>query len=86
LHPAGIGENLFTMKTHLRHATNMSVSLPAGMQEQLRRAAFDDNRSVSSLVAALVDAYLTREGYNYPERELVAPRPVAQQTRLGLDY
>ena len=64
----------------------MSVSLPAQMQEQLRQAAYDDNRSVSSLVAALVDAYLVREGYAYAGREHVAPRPVARQSRLELNY
>jgi hypothetical protein len=56
------------------------------MQEQLRQAAYDDNRSVSSLVTALVDAYLTREGYKYPGRDIVAPRPVARQERLPLAY
>lgn len=62
----------------------MSVSLPIEMQQQLRQAAFDDNRSASSLVAALVDAYLTREGYHYPRRNEIAPRPIARQTRLNL--
>ena len=77
---------MFTMKRHLRHSTSISVSLPIEMQEQLRQAAFDDNRSASSLVAALVDAYLTREGYKYPGRERIAPRPIARQTRLELSY
>jgi hypothetical protein len=81
---ADISEILFTMKRQVRHSTNMSVSLPAQMQQQLRQAAFDDNRSVSSLVAALVDAYLTREGYAYSGREQLAPRPIARQTRLDL--
>jgi hypothetical protein len=77
---------MFTMERQSRHSTNMSVSLPVQMQEQLRQAAFDDNRSVSSLVAALVDAYLTREGYNWPGREQVAPRAATQQTRLEFNY
>lgn len=74
------------MKRHTRNLRNVSVSLPAEMQEQLRQAAFDDNRSVSSLVTALVDAYLTREGYHYPGRESISPRPVARQTRLTMNY
>lgn len=73
------------MKRFSRNLKSVSVSLPATMQEQLRQAAFDDNRSVSSLVTALVDAYLTREGYNYPGREMVSPRPVARQTRLPIN-
>jgi hypothetical protein len=73
------------MKRFSRNLKSVSVSLPATMQEQLRQAAFDDNRSVSSLVTALVDAYLTREGYNYPGRETGSPRPVARQTRLPIN-
>jgi hypothetical protein len=56
------------------------------MQEQLRQAAYDDNRSVSSLVTAIVDAYLIREGYNYHGRDAISPRPAARQTRLALNY
>jgi hypothetical protein len=74
------------MKRLLRHSTNISVSLPIEMQEQLRQAAHDDNRSASSLVAALVDAYLTREGYKYPRRDEIALRPATRQTRLELNY
>jgi len=74
------------MKGMIRHSTNISVSLPGEMQEMLRLAARDDNRSVSSLVTALVDAYLTREGYKYHGRERIAPRPVARQTHLDFDY
>lgn len=74
------------MKRHTRNLTSVSVSLPAEMQEQLRLAAYDDNRSVSSLVTALVDAYLIREGYLYPRRDSISPRPVARQTRLSLNY
>lgn len=77
---------MFIMKRQIRHSINMSVSLPVQMQEQLRQAALDDNRSVSSLVAAIVDSYLIREGYAYPGREHVAPRPIARQTRLNLRY
>jgi|WetSurMetagenome_2_1015567.scaffolds.fasta_scaffold738997_1 hypothetical protein len=73
------------MKGMIR-TTNISVSLPGEMQEKLRQAAKDDNRSVSSLVTALVDAYLIREGYKYPGRERIAPRPVARQARLEFDY
>ena len=71
------------MKSFTRHSTNISVSLPGEMQEKLRQAAHDDNRSVSSLVTALVDAYLVREGFKYPGRERIAPRPAARQTRLN---
>jgi hypothetical protein len=74
------------MKRHTRNLTSLSVSLPVEMQEQLRLAAYDDNRSVSSLVTALVDAYLTREGYKYPGRDAISPRPVTRQARLALDY
>lgn len=77
---------MFTMKRILHSSTNMSVSLPAVMQEKLRQAAQDDHRSVSSLVAALVDAYLTREGYLYPGRENLGLRPVTRQSRIEFEY
>jgi len=70
------------MKGMIRHSTNISVSLPGEMQEMLRRAALDDNRSVSSLVTALVDSYLVREGYKYPGRDRIAPRPATRQTHI----
>jgi hypothetical protein len=72
------------MKSRTRRSTNISVSLPGEMQEMLRRAAVDDNRSVSSLVTALVDSYLVREGYKYPGRDRIAPRPVARQTHFAI--
>jgi len=77
---------MFTMKTMIRRSTNMSVSLPANMQEKLRQAASDDHRSVSSLVAAIVDAYLVREGYVYPGREELGLRPAARQLRIDFEY
>jgi hypothetical protein len=77
---------MFTMKRILHSSTNMSVSLPAVMQEKLRQAAQDDHRSVSSLVAALVDAYLTREGYLYSGRETLGLRPVTRQSRIEFEY
>ncbi len=46
-----------------RNARNLSVSLPADLLQLLRQAAYDDNRSVSSLVTALVRNHLDREGY-----------------------
>ena len=51
------------MKRKGRNARNLSVSLPGDLLEGLRQAAFDDNRSVSSLVTSLVQGHLEREGY-----------------------
>lgn len=64
---------------------NMSVSLPANMHDKLRQAACDDNRSVSSLVAAIVDAYLVREGYVYSGREQLGLRPATRQIRIDFE-
>mgnify|MGYP003830976549 CR=1 FL=1 len=71
------------MKNYTRRSTNLSISLPSEMQEVLRQAAFDDNRTVSSLIAALVDSYLIREGYILPEQGLRI-RPLPVQTRLDM--
>ncbi len=73
------------MKFRTRKSSNLSVSLPEDMQELLRRAAADDNRSVSSLVTALVGAYLIREGYMSAHHggEYVHSAP-PHQTRLQL--
>lgn len=42
---------------------NISVSLPEPLRKQAKKAASDDNRSVSSLVSSLLKSYLVREGY-----------------------
>ncbi len=67
------------MKRSGRNATNLSVSLPGELLELLRQAAFDDNRSVSSLVTSLVQSHLDREGYLRQPSAAPAPR----QARLG---
>jgi len=53
------------------------------MHEVLRLAALDDNRSVSSLVTALVDTYLRREGYLTKDVDFHR-EPLSRQTRLNL--
>lgn len=54
---------MFTMKTKKSSTVNLSVSLPPHLREMARQAAFDDNRSVSSLVACALQNHLRREGY-----------------------
>jgi post-segregation antitoxin (ccd killing protein) len=54
---------MFTMKTKKSSTVNLSVSLPPHLREVARQAAFDDNRSVSSLVACALQNHLRREGY-----------------------
>ncbi|MFA5257602.1 MAG: hypothetical protein WC360_05570 [Opitutales bacterium] len=71
------------MRRRAKHATGISVSLPAEMHEVLRLAALDDNRSVSSLVTALVDTYLRREGYLTKDVDFHR-EPLSRQTRLNL--
>jgi hypothetical protein len=51
------------MKTKKLSTVNLSVSLPPHLREVARQAAFDDNRSVSSLVACALQNHLRREGY-----------------------
>lgn len=43
--------------------TNVSISLPPALRDAARQAAFDDNRSLSSLVARLLSQHLQKEGY-----------------------
>ncbi|MBN1404034.1 MAG: hypothetical protein JW942_06155 [Opitutales bacterium] len=64
---------------------SVSISLPEHMQEQLRLAAEDDNRSVSNLVSSIIGAYLIREGYLNANAngEYVHSAP-PRQTRLRL--
>lgn len=70
------------MKRRGRNATNLSVSLPGELLELLRQAAFDDNRTVSSLVAALVRGHLDREGYL---KTTCPSGPMQRQTRLPFE-
>ncbi len=42
---------------------NISISMTDFLRRQLRRAATDDHRSVSSLVTGLLRVHLRREGY-----------------------
>ena len=51
------------MKTKKTSTVNLSVSLHPHLREVARQAAFDDNRSVSSLVACALQNHLRREGY-----------------------
>ena len=66
---------------------NISISMSRGLQDVARRAAFDDNRSLSSLVGALIKSYLQREGYidqaGEPILTETSERPPLQ-TRLKL--
>ncbi len=52
-----------TMKKQSRHHVNLSVSLPQDLRDAARQAAFDDNRSVSSLIATVLKGHLSDEGY-----------------------
>ncbi|QYY34939.1 hypothetical protein [Ruficoccus sp. ZRK36] len=51
------------MKTKKTTTVNLSVSLSPQLREVARQAAFDDNRSVSSLVVCALQDHLRREGY-----------------------
>lgn len=51
------------MKDPKLRTINVSISLPPALREAARQAAFDDNRSFSSLVARLLNQYLQKEGY-----------------------
>lgn len=51
------------MKHNEQRTTNVSISLPQPLRDAARQAAFDDNRSFSSLVAWLLKEHLQREGY-----------------------
>ena len=42
---------------------NLSVSLPQDLRDAARQAAFDDNRSLSSLIASALKGQLLAEGY-----------------------
>lgn len=57
-------------------ATTLSVSLPRELHEPARQAAFDDNRSLSSLITALLTQHLRREGYlpDHPTTAETSPR------------
>jgi hypothetical protein len=41
----------------------LTVSLPQPVRDAVRRAAYDDNRSVSSFISCLLRAQLEAEGY-----------------------
>ena len=64
---------MITMKKQNTHHVNLSVSLPQDLRDAARQAAFDDNRSVSSLIATVLKNHLSNEGYLEP----VAARPRA---------
>jgi|GEM_PF-2747593 len=78
-----MGEYMNTMKRRASRASNVSISIPLDMREVLQQAAYDDNRSVSSLISALVNSYLVREGYCLPRNDF-RPLPPSRQTRLKL--
>lgn len=56
-------ETYAPMKNTNLRTTNVSISLPPSLRDAARQAAFDDNRSFSSLVARLLSQYLQKEGY-----------------------
>ena len=63
---------------------NISITLPWSLRAQIRQAAIDDNRSVSSLVSNLVKTYLHREGYAASGREIddaARPRQIRMKYR-----
>lgn len=65
---------MFTMKTPKNRTVNVSISLPPHLRDAARQAAFDDNRSMSSLVAWLLQHHLSAEGYlGGPPREPISP-------------
>lgn len=51
------------MKDESTRSINVSISLPPSLRDAARQAAFDDNRSFSSLVAWLLSQHLQKEGY-----------------------
>jgi len=47
----------------LQRKVTISISLPEMLRDGAKQAAFDDNRSVSSLISGLLQAYLEKEEY-----------------------
>ena len=66
---------MFTMKA--RQSVPLTVSVSLDLRDAARRAAFDDNRSVSSLVARVLTDHLRDEGYLEG-----ATRPTVERHRL----
>jgi len=58
-----LGDDLFTMKTIAKSTVNLSISLPPSLRDAARKAAVEDQRSVSSLIASLLKDHLCAEGY-----------------------
>ncbi|MBN2068371.1 MAG: hypothetical protein JW739_01930 [Opitutales bacterium] len=56
------------MKTTQKRIS-LSISLPLELRDAARQAAFDDNRSLSGLIAALLLDYVQREQYLPPVRK-----------------
>jgi hypothetical protein len=53
---------MFIMQAKSTARVNLSISLPAWLREEARRAAFADNRSVSSFVALVLQRELRDSG------------------------
>lgn len=63
---------MFTMKVKSSECVSVSVSLPRGLRDRARRAAFQDNRSLSSLVQTLLVRHLGEQA----EKEQLVEREV----------
>lgn len=59
---------MYSMKTTQKRIS-LSISLPLELRDAARQAAFDDNRSLSGLIAALLLDYVQREQYLPPVRK-----------------
>ena len=72
-----------------RQTVNISISLPRGIREQARQAAFDDNRSLSGLVSEPAQRLSVRRGLyrgwkvGWSRQGLSAAAPAAEAARPG---
>lgn len=70
-----------------KQQVTVSMSMPKRMRALARQAAYDDNRSLSSLFNVLVKKYLEQEGYldewGEPGPKALGPRE-PRQTHLNL--
>jgi len=71
---------MFTMKSRTCHVP-LTISLPQPLRDAVRKAAFDDNRSVSSYLSQLLRVQLEAEGY--VEADALTPSSRARRRSVG---
>lgn len=61
-----MSDDVDTMKNNAKQLVSLSVSMPQSLRDAARKAAVEDQRSVSSLIASLLKDHLCAEGYISP--------------------